>query len=161
MSEFRIRALNEEDLTWFPRFIEDHWGAEIIVSRGKVHHASSLAGFVAFSDNDLSGVITYNISGNECEIVTLDSLKENSGIGSALIGHVKEKAISENCKRLWLITTNDNIHAYRFYQRRGFVITAIHCNALEHSRKLKPEIPYTGMEGLPLRDEIEFEMMFD
>jgi hypothetical protein len=60
-----------------------------------------------------------------------------------------------------LVTTNDNLNALRFYQKRGFVLVAVHRNALEVSRKLKPEIPLVGMDSIPLRDEIELEMMVD
>jgi len=60
---------------------------------------------------------------------------------------------------MFLITTNDNTHALRFYQNRNFVIAAIHINAIEKSRQLKPEIPLTGADGIPIRDEIELEML--
>jgi ribosomal protein S18 acetylase RimI-like enzyme len=103
--------------------------------------------------------VTYNIDVNECEIVTMNSLEEGRGIGTALINTVKQTAIAAGCKRLWLITTNDNTAALHFYQRRGFVIAAVHPNAMEESRKLKPEIPLTGNDGIPIRDEIELEMM--
>ena len=68
-------------------------------------------------------------------------------------------ATASGCKQLWLITTNDNINALRFYQKRGFMLVAVHRNALELSRKLKPEIPMIGNDGIPLRDEIELEMI--
>jgi hypothetical protein len=51
------------------------------------------------------------------------------------------------------------MNALRFYQKRGFVLVAVHRNALEQSRKLKPEIPLIGDDEIPLRDEIELEMM--
>ena len=76
-----------------------------------------------------------------------------------LIEQVKDIARSVGCKRLWLITTNDNMHAVRFYQRRGFMLVAVHRNALAVSRKLKPEIPLIGVDGIPLRDEIELAMV--
>jgi RimJ/RimL family protein N-acetyltransferase len=72
---------------------------------------------------------------------------------------VKEVAVASGCERLWLITTNDNTPALRFYQKRGFQLVAIHRNALEHSRRLKPQIPLLGLNGIPLRDEIELEML--
>jgi hypothetical protein len=64
-------------------------------------------------------------------------------------------------KRLWLITTNDNLHALRFYQRRGLVLVAVHRNAIEQSRKLKPQIPKLGYDNIPVRDEIELELILD
>jgi hypothetical protein len=53
------------------------------------------------------------------------------------------------------------MNALRFYQKRGFVLVALHRNALELSRKLKPEISLIGNAGIPLRDEIELEIMLD
>ncbi|MCG0275770.1 MAG: hypothetical protein L5655_06315 [Thermosediminibacteraceae bacterium] len=46
----------------------------------------------------------------------------------------------------------------KFYQKRGFLLVAVHRNALEQARKLKPEIPLIGIDGIPLRDEIELEL---
>jgi N-acetylglutamate synthase-like GNAT family acetyltransferase len=80
------------------------------------------------------------------------------GVGTALIEEVKAEARSQGCTRLWLITTNDNLPALKFYQKRGFQITAVHPDAVTESRKVKPEIPLVGLEGIPLRDEIELSM---
>ena len=66
-------------------------------------------------------------------------------------------ARSSGCYRAWLITTNDNTPALRFYQKKGFRIAALHKDALEVSRKLKPEIPQHGVDGIAILDEIELE----
>lgn len=58
-----------------------------------------------------------------------------------------------------MITTNDNINAIRFYQKRGFDMAGFFRNALDVSRRLKPEIPLIGENSIPLRHEIEFEML--
>jgi GNAT superfamily N-acetyltransferase len=92
-----------------------------------------------------------------CEIVTLNSLVE--GVGTVLLSAVRTVAMSSKCRRVWLITTNDNLHALRFYQRNGFSLVALHRNALDLSRRLKPEIPLTGQDGIPLRDELELEVL--
>jgi ribosomal protein S18 acetylase RimI-like enzyme len=76
-----------------------------------------------------------------------------------LIEGVKSTAVSKKCRRIWLITTNDNTSGLRFYQKRGFVLSALYRNALEQSRELKPEIPSVGLDGIPLRDEIELELI--
>ena len=107
------------------------------------------------------GLITYHIEQESCEIVTLNSVQGSMGVGTALIDVVRYVARYSGCRRLWLVTTNDNLNALRFYQKRGFVLVAVHRNALEVSRKLKPEIPLVGMDGIPLRDEIELEMIVD
>ena len=129
------------------------------MTRGKLHRADTLPGFIAIQDSKPAGLISYQIDGKECEIVTMNSLVEGKGIGSALIDAVKNMAAAAGCKRLWLITTNDNTKALRFYQKYGFLLVAVHRNALEKSRRLKPEITLIGNDGIPIRDEIELEMI--
>src|SRR5581483_12505812 len=133
-------------------------GSNIIVSRGTFYTADALPGFVAIEQGERVCLITYHIQGNECEIISLDSTRPGQGIGTALIEAVRQEAQRTGCRRLWLITTNDNLNALRFYQRRGFVLVAVHRNAIELSRKLKPQIPLIGEHGIPIRDEIELEM---
>jgi N-acetylglutamate synthase-like GNAT family acetyltransferase len=99
--------------------------------------------------------VTYHIENKVCEIVSLDSLVEKIGIGSGLIAAVKSEAHRAGCCRLWLITTNDNLPALGFYQKRGFHLVAVYMNALEFSRSLNPTIPFVGLGSIPLNDEIE------
>lgn len=155
---FCIRPLKQAD-TWASRLLTERWGSTQIVSRGHVHAADKLPGFAAWQGREPAGLVTYRISNGECEIVSLDSLVEGQGIGSALIRAVEDVAVSAGCKRLWLVTTNDNLAGIGFYQRRSFRLVAIHRDALELSRRLKPEIPLIGLDGIPLRDEIELELL--
>lgn len=158
MIDYFIRAIEDSDRNAVGHILRENWGSNKIVSRGAIHDADKLPGFIAFSDNGIVGLITYDIKGTRCEIVTLNSLIENLGIGTSLIDKVREKGIDSGCKSLWLITTNDNFPAIRFYQKRGFNITAVHEGAIEKSRQLKPEIPLIGLDGIPIRDEIEMEI---
>jgi hypothetical protein len=114
---------------------------------------------VVSHESEKVGLATYKISGASCELVSINSTLPSSGVGTALIEAVRNIATKSGCKRLWLITTNDNMNALRFYQKRGFILVAVHKNALGLSRKLKPEIPIIGNDGIPLRDEIELEMI--
>ena len=157
MESVQIVPYEIEQHPWAARLLEQRWGGTQIVSRGRVHQAERLPGFAALRDDQPAGLVTYNIANNECEIVSLDSLYEGRGVGSALVGAVIELAMRQNRRRVWLITTNDNLPALRFYQKRGFKLTAVYPNALEISRKLKPQIPLTGLDGILLRDEIELE----
>ncbi len=157
-SNTRIHPLTLADREWVSEFMLEHWGSNKVVSRGVVYYPQDLPGYVAMDDSEKVGLITYNITGTSCEIVTINSIRPSSGVGTALIEAVKDTAIKSGCKRLWLITTNDNLNALRFYQKRGFVLVAVHRNALELSRKLKKGIPLIGNDGIPLRDEIELEM---
>jgi len=131
------------------------------VTRGKIHEIKQLPGFIAHNSSDRLGLLTYLISNGDIEIVTLDSLVENIGVGTALISQARSLAEQAACQRIWLITTNDNMPALHFYQKKGFHLVAVHQNALDYSRTLKPEIPLIGLEGIPLRDEIELEIILN
>lgn len=156
--QFTIREITDADREWVLKIIRG-WGADFIVSRGWKIYAADLPGFLAEDyDGRKVGLLTYEIIGGHCEVVTLDAFVKFSGIGTALMEKAIEAARASGCRRVWLITTNDNLDAIRFYQRRGFTIAAVHVNALERSRKLKPSIPEIGLHGIPLRDEVEFEM---
>lgn len=154
-----MREVNSSDKKWIINLLNEHWGSAIIVSRGKMYDASLLPGLVAIHNSQTVGLITYHIENQQCEIVTLNSLVEGIGVGTLLINAVKEKAVQSGYTRLWLITTNDNTAALRYYQKRGFRLAALHKNAIEQSRKLKPQIPELGIDNIAIQDEIELEMM--
>lgn len=158
LNVYLVRPLATVDRDWVARLLEEHWGSVRIVTRGQVYQGDALPGFVAVQGEERVGLLTYRFEGDACEIVSLDSLVSGLGVGSALIEAVKKEAVRAGCRRLWLITTNDNLPALRFYQKRGFELVAVHRRALELSRRLKPSIPQVGLDGIPLRDEIELEM---
>ena len=153
-----VRPLMPADRQWVTGRIVGSWGAEYVVIHEKIYYPAELPGFVAQAGSEIAGLLTYLIEGAACEVVTLDSWCEGRGVGTALIEAVKISARKAGCQRLWLITTNDNTHALRFYQKRGFTLADIHFNAVAKARLLKPEIPLTGADGIPIRDELELEM---
>ena len=129
-----------------------------MIAHGNVYHPEELEGFVVEYENEWVGLITFFIREDECEVTSLDSLREGQGIGTQLINKAIKEARAKKCKRLFLITTNDNLHALGFYQKRGFEIVTVYRSAVNESRKRKPGIPLVGMQGIPLRDEIELEI---
>ena len=153
-----LRRLTDTDLSRLRQFWIEHWGGEEIISRGKVYRSEQLEGFVIEDGDEWLGLLTFFIEEGECEVTSLDSLREGQGIGSMLIEKALEEARTRGCRRLFLITTNDNLNALGFYQKRGFEIVSIYRGAVNDSRKRKPSIPQVGMHGIPLRDEIELEM---
>lgn len=157
VEKIKIQEIQLKNRHMIDNLISENWGSEIIVSKGKVHRVSDLPGYIAVYNNEVVGIISYNIEDNNVEIIVLESFKEGQGIGTLLIDKVKEKAKELNKKRIWLITSNDNINALRFYQKRGFTLVCIHRNAIDKAREIKPEIPKTGYHGIPIRDEIELE----
>jgi len=150
-----LRRLTEADRPRLRQFWIDHWGDEEMIVHGQVFRTDRLEGYVA---GNWLGLITYYILDHECEVMSLNSLEEDKGIGGALLDRVVAEAKEKSCRRVFLSTTNDNLRALGFYQRRGFRITALHPGALDEVRKLKPALPRIGLNQIPLRDEIELEL---
>jgi RimJ/RimL family protein N-acetyltransferase len=82
-------------------------------------------------------------------------------VGRRLLDAAKNIARVQACRRLWLITTNDNRSARAFYQAVGWRECAIHRGALTQARRLKPSIALIGPTGEPIEVEIEFEYLID
>ena len=158
MATFQTRPLDENDKEWALALLKKEWAGPVMITRGKVHDASEYPGFIATEGGERVGLITYHIDRKECEITSMNSLAEGKGIGRALVDEVKKVSIANRCKRLFLVTTNDNTHALKFWQKYGFSLIALHANIMEKYRRLKPEIPLIGNDGIPIRDEIELEM---
>jgi GNAT superfamily N-acetyltransferase len=153
-----FRPTGAADHAWIADLLREYWGSTKVVTRGRVHDADRLPGFIAEVDRWRGGLVSYRIEDGECEIVSLNSLREGLWIGSVLLEKAAEAAREAGCRRMWLVTTNDNVEALRFYQKRGWRLVAVYPNAIEESRKLKPEIPRNGNDGIPIRDEIELEL---
>jgi N-acetylglutamate synthase-like GNAT family acetyltransferase len=150
-----IRPYTPADVEWAAKLLTASFGSPIVVSRGTPHDATTLPGFVAEQDGIPVGLITYAITHHECEVVTING----PGIGAHLLSATVERARDHGCHRLWLITTNDNTRALRFYQRHGWDLAALHRNAVTEARKIKPAIPETGEDDIPLRHEPELEFL--
>jgi GNAT superfamily N-acetyltransferase len=154
-----LQEINEKYRDTVNRILWDEWHCPPSISKGKIIDTAILPGLLIIEDDEIKGIVTYHLENEECEIVTLNSIEENKGIGTALINEVLNIAKNNNCKRLWLITTNDDINAIRFYQKKGFDLKAAHINAMDLSRKLKPSIPLVGMNHIPIKHELEFEIL--
>lgn len=158
MTGVSVRPLAEADRAWLRGVVRERWWAPEVVSRGVVHRPEELPGFVAELDGRPAGLATVRIDGGECEVVTIDALVEDRGIGTALVEAVVADARARRLERVWLITTNDNLRGLRFYQRRGFLLVAVHRDAVTRARaELKPQIAEVGHHGIAIRDEIELE----
>ncbi len=150
-----LRPLVPGDVPRLRRFWIEHWGGDEMIVHGESFHPDELQGFVI---EDWSGVVTYSIRGPECEIISLDSLRESRGVGTALLEAVEDEARRAGACRVVLTTTNDNLRALGFYQKRGFSLAGLRAGAVDRARKLKPGIPEIGQNGIPIRDELELEL---
>jgi len=154
--KIQVRPVTEKDRPWIKELIEQAWHAEFVVAHKRTYYPEKLDGFIAVLQDKRVGLITLNQESQDCEIVTLNSLIPSQGIGTALLDSVIRHAGQQQCDRVWLATTNDNLNALRFYQKRGFTMVKIDPHSIDYARKLKP-IPITGANGIPIQVEIELE----
>ncbi len=150
-----VRELKSSDNVWAESLLTKQFGSSMIVSKGRKHDLSDTLGYISEIKKKKVGLLTYNLTEKSCEIISLISLVENKGVGSLLVSCMKAIAKKKNCELLIVVTTNDNLKALRFYQKRGFHIIEFHKNSIIQSRKLKPEIPFIGIDNIPIMDEIE------
>ena len=153
----QIRAFVSSDRDWAGRFLDEHYGGPVQARRGELVDVLALPGIVAERDGLPVGLLTYRRDGADCELAFVAALVRHDGVGTALL----EALVAEvaGCERVWLVTTNDNLEALRFYQRRGFALSALRPGAVDESRRaLKPQISEVGEFGIPLRDEVELEL---
>jgi GNAT superfamily N-acetyltransferase len=156
-----VRALLEAERSWAAALVTEHFGSETMVSRGALHDTRSLPALIALDAGERCGLLHYHLDGDELEIVVVIACRPRRGVGSRLLEAVREVARARACRRLWLVTTNDNRPALAFYETAGWRCCAIRRAAINEARRLKPQIPRTGHAGIPIEDEIEFEFLID
>jgi len=156
----KVRPREAADQAAARAFLDRHNSVRAARLGELVHPLDHPALVAEDAGGQLLGMLTY-VPGRDwrqCEILTLHADEQWHGAGTALVEAVGQLARRHECTRLWVITTNDNVDALRFYQRRGFCLVRVHRGAVDRSRaSLKPEIPAVGAYGIPLRDEIELE----
>jgi N-acetylglutamate synthase-like GNAT family acetyltransferase len=151
-----ITNLSDADKAWVQERTELLFSGNFLVSRDVVHDPTRLPGFIAVEHGERVGLTTYHLDGDLCELVSIDSLCQFMGVGTELLAAVESAARAAGCTKLWAITTNDNLDALRFFQRRGFLIATYRLGGMDRIRELKP-IPVVGYYGIPIRDEVELE----
>jgi ribosomal protein S18 acetylase RimI-like enzyme len=150
-----IRPFEERDVAWAENLIGASLGGRLQARLGSVVDALTCRGLIAEVDGEPVGLITFQQDGTDVEIVYVEVATTQHGVGTRLIDAVVEVTHAE---RLWLVTTNDNVDALRFYQRSGFRISEVRTGAVDDARRLlKPSIPSIGASGIPIRDEIVLE----
>ena len=155
-----VRPLGESEREWSSAFLHAEWGTAGVARRGELVDPTPLPGFVAVVEGGRAGLATYAVRGDECELVTIDSLREGIGVGRALLDAVRDAAVAAGCRLLWLVTTNNNLRALELYQRWGMELVAFRRDAVAEARKtLKPSIPEHAANGIPIKDELELELL--
>ena len=159
----QIREKQPADEAWISSVLDESWAANgtgIIIVHGESFDARTLPALIA---GEREGLAIYKVTPDalSAELITLDAFKPHQGIGGALIDALVARIRQLGVSLLRVTTTNDNLDALRFYQRRGFRIVAVRLGAVDESRRIKPTIPAVGENGIPIRDEIELELRIE
>jgi ribosomal protein S18 acetylase RimI-like enzyme len=148
-----VRDLRPSDGPRAEALLEAGLGGRLQARRGELIDVLDRPGLVAEADGELIGLLIYDPQPAECELVAIVATPRGSGIGTALFRALRERVPD---RLIWLVTTNDNLDALRFYQRRGFRLRALRTGAVDEARRtIKPTIPEIGEHGIALRDELE------
>lgn len=148
--------ITEENKKTVMSFLKEQWYTLNMVVSGRIIDMTKVDGIVVFEEDEIIGLITYIWEGDICEIISLDSEIEGKGIGTILIDKVCEIARSNGCKEVKVITTNDNVRAMEFYQKKGFRLVEVKFNEVNQSRSIKPEIPLIADNGIEIMHELIF-----
>jgi GNAT superfamily N-acetyltransferase len=158
VGDLTIRTAEAADRATVTAILTASWGGTTVVVHGTVVDAAGLPALLAERDGTPVGLLTHRSGSRGLEVVTLDAVVPRSGAGSALLAAAAELARSSGARRMWLVTTNDNLDALRFYQRRGLRITEVSPGAADAARAVKPSIPLVGGHGIPVHDELTLEL---
>ena len=154
--------IQDSDRDAIRQFITEHWHAPHICIRDKLYYPHQAEAFIERRDGKIAALVTYEQQGDAILMITQNSIEPGAGIGASLVLKVIEEARKRKVRRIWLTTTNDNLKSMGFYQRMGFRLVAIHRDAVIGGRRsLKPELPEFGVNGLPILDEIEMELILE
>lgn len=157
MGQVTIRDFTDADRPWAERLLGEDFGGRVQVRLGAAIDPLACPGLVAEREGEPVGIVTYEAEGDDVEVVYIEATAKQEGIGTSLLDAVAARTAP---RRLWLVTTNDNLDALRFYQRRGFRIARVRLGAVDQARKtLKPSIAEVGNFGIPIRDEIVLERL--
>ncbi|MEO8353547.1 MAG: GNAT family N-acetyltransferase [Chthoniobacteraceae bacterium] len=152
-----IRSITTLDRDWAAELVAEHFGTPEIISRGVRHDTRLLPGLIVEVETEKIGLVHYHILETRCEVVALIVTRPRQGYGRCLLEELASFARAKGCHCLWLITTNDNRFAQRFYENLGWRRVAVHRGAVAAARLLKPEISLCAADGTPIEDEIEYE----
>src|SRR3954453_12473681 len=154
-----VRAISPGDREWVGESLTEEWGSTLVARLSELVDTTDLPGYVAELAGQRVGLALTACRGDEYEVVSISVTMPRQGAGRLLMQACVEDARSAGCRRLWLITTNNNVGALAFYQRLGLDLCALHRHAMTRSRELKPSIPERDAAGLRIDHELELELL--
>jgi ribosomal protein S18 acetylase RimI-like enzyme len=154
-----VREATDADRPAVRELFQRDFGRTKIVAFGEVMDIDQMPALVAVMYTDPSGALAYRLFGDALHMVALatDPMWQRSGVGGYLVAEAELLARRLKLARLVVATTNDNLPALYFYQRRGYRMTdLIPSSIIVHTHQ-----ELGGFAGIPVRDEIRLEKRLD
>ncbi len=156
MASIIVRDLDPADIAWAEAALDAALAGRWQARRGELVDVLDVPGLIAERDERREGLLCYRLGAGDCEIEALLATTPGTGIGTALVEELRQRVGGASIR---VVTTNDNLRALGFYQRRGFRLVALRSGAVDESRRtLKPGIGVVGEGGIPIRDELELAL---
>lgn len=150
-----VREATEADRAAARTLFEQDFGRAKIVAFDEVMDIDQMPALVAVMYDEPSGALAYRLLGDALHIVALatDPMWQRAGVGGHLVAEAERLARRLSLTRLVVSTTNDNLPALYFYQRRGYRLTAlVPDSVITHTHQM-----VAGFAGIPARDEVRLE----
>lgn len=157
MPAFQIRPMTDRHA--LEEMLRLRWSDGTLFVRGRLLSPQDVEAFGAYLDDRLHGVVTWRVEDGTLYMLTLNNITDRRGVAVALLDTMVQMGRKKGFPFMRALLTNDNVAGLRFYQRRGFRIVAVHPGVIDMMRHLKPSIPAMGAHNIPLRDEIELEIV--
>ena len=82
----KVRDKEPEDQPWIEKILSERWGGVKVIAHNEIFDAQSLPALIA---GEKDGLATFRIQQRDqikfAELMTLDAVKANQGVGTALI----------------------------------------------------------------------------
>ena len=153
-----IRRIAASDWGELLPLLTERWGAPFIIKHHTRFQLRGLPGLMAIRDDAVLGLLTWAHRDGEAELLTLDALTPGQGVGGSLLDAFMDGARPAGIRRVLTTVTNDQLTGMKLLQRRGFRIDAIRPGAVDAARKVKPQIPEVGEDGIALHDELDLSL---
>ncbi len=156
-----VRQIAQGDRDWVAETLVLEWTSTSVARLGEIVEAAGLPGYLATLGGRRVGLVLVDVKDRAYEVVAISTTEPRRGIGRALMGRCVAEARARGCRRVWIVTTNNNLAAIGFYQRLGMDLCALHRHGVHVSRKLKPTIPVRDATGVRIDHELEFELLLE
>ena len=150
-----VRVAEPSDSAAIQEMAMMYWGETEVECFDRTYNVLALPAWLAYSDGELAGMLSYSIEAERLVIVMLNVHPQHQGRRTArsLLAMAEHEARDRRLLRLVVATGNDDLPALYLYQRWGFVISGVQVGAIlaHHGRE------ESGFAGIPARDELRLE----